>query len=170
MKAGQIARFGLLTAMALVLGYVENLAPVAPGLPGVKLGLANTALLFALYLMGERQAALMMVLKVLLSALLFAGPFALLYSLAGGVLSLVGMVVIKKITGVSIVGVSVCGAVLHNVGQLAAACLALGSLAALSYLPILLLSAIITGMLTGLVARAVCKAFKSKGLDDTENK
>lgn len=164
MKAKQIARFGAFAAMALVLGYVERLVPIAPGLPGVKLGLSNTVLLYALYLMGSRDAALLMVAKVLLSGLLFSGPTALLYSFAGGVLSLTGMVIAKKITSISVVGVSVCGAVLHNIGQLLAASLVVGLAPVLSYLPILLLSAIITGILTGVIARSLFRALEAAGL------
>ena len=70
----EIARFGLLAAMALVLGYVDRMIPIAPGIPGIKLGLANTVLLYAVYLMGLRSAALLMLVKVGLNGLLFAGP------------------------------------------------------------------------------------------------
>lgn len=170
MKAKDIARFGALAAMALVFGYLEQLFPIAPGLPGIKLGLANTVLLYALYLMGGKEAALLMVLKVLLSALLFAGPAALLYSLAGGTLSLIGMILVKKVTGLGVVGVSVCGASLHNLGQILAACFIVGPAPALSYLPILLLSAIITGMLTGVTARLIVRALDAAGLNNRENK
>ncbi len=87
MKTKSIARFSLLCAMALVLGYFERFIPVAPGIPGVKLGLANTVLLYAVYLMGAKSAMLLMLAKVVLSGLLFAGLSGMLYSLAGGLLS-----------------------------------------------------------------------------------
>ncbi|MEA5060278.1 MAG: Gx transporter family protein [Candidatus Pelethousia sp.] len=170
MKAREIARFGILTAMALVLGYLERLLPIAPGLPGVKLGVANTVLLYALYLMGNKQTALLLILKVSLSGLLFGGPTALLYSFAGGILSLAGMMLVKKITSLSVMGVSICGATLHNVGQILAASLVVGPVPAFSYLPILVLSAIMTGMLTGLIARLVFRALDAAGLNQLENK
>jgi heptaprenyl diphosphate synthase len=81
MKAIKVARFGLLTAVALILGWLEQMVPIAATLPGIKLGLANTVLLYAIYLMDTKSAALLMVLKVLLSGFLFAGLSAMLYSL-----------------------------------------------------------------------------------------
>ena len=91
MKAKNMARFGLLIGLALVLGYVESVLPIAPGLPGVKLGLGNTVLLFGLYMLGEKQTVWLMLGKVLLSGLLFGTPSAYLYSLAGGICSLCAM-------------------------------------------------------------------------------
>ena len=78
MKAKQAAHFGLLTATALILGYLEQLVPIAPGLPGVKLGLGNLVLLYSLYAYSIRETVVLMVLKVLLCSLLFSGPVALL--------------------------------------------------------------------------------------------
>lgn len=147
---------GLLTAVALVLGYLEHLIPVST-IPGIKLGLGNTVLLYALYLLDMPSAVLLMLLKVGLSGLLYGGVSAMLYSLAGGVLSLCGMLLVKRIPGVSVIGVSVVGAVLHNVGQMLVACLIVESKAVLAYLPILLAAACVTGVLTGVVAKYVIK-------------
>ena len=85
MNTRSIARFGLLTAMALMLGYFERFIPIAPGIPGIKLGLANTVLLYAVYLMDAKSAWLLMCAKVLLSGFLFAGLSGMLYSFAGGI-------------------------------------------------------------------------------------
>jgi len=156
----EIARFGLLAAMALVLGYVDRMIPIAPGIPGIKLGLANTVLLYAVYLMGPRSAALLMLVKVGLNGLLFAGPVAMLYSLAGGVLSLMAMLCLSRIRGMGALGVSIAGAVAHNLGQLAVACLMVTPQAALWYLPVLMISALGTGALTGLVARGAMAALE----------
>lgn len=163
MSARNVARFGLLTAMALVLGYVERLIPIAAGIPGIKLGLANTVLLYAVYMMDKKSAALLMLLKVLLSGFLFAGLSGMLYSLAGGALSLAAMLLLHRAKGVGVVGVSVAGGVCHNIGQIAVACFVVQPAAALSYLPILLLSGVVTGILTGLVARLVMKALGKQG-------
>ena len=119
MKTKSIARFSLLCAMALVLGYFERFIPVAPGIPGVKLGLANTVLLYAVYLMGAKSAMLLMLAKVVLSGFLFAGLSGMLYSLAGGLLSLCVMLLLSRLKDVGIIGVSVGGAVSHNIGQIA---------------------------------------------------
>ena len=151
-NASIIAKLGLLTAVALVLGYVEHLLPIT-GIPGVKLGLANTVLLYALYLLDVPSAILLMILKVGLSGLLFGGVTAMLYSFAGGVVSLIAMLLARRMKGLSVVGVSVLGAVAHNVAQLSVACFVVETRAILAYLPVLLLSAAITGVLTGLVAR-----------------
>lgn len=159
--AGTVARLGILTAVALVLGYVESLFPIA-AIPGVKLGLSNTVLLYALFLMDAPSALLLMLLKVGLSGLLFGGPTAMLYSLAGGILSLAAMLLARRARGISVVGVSVLGAAAHNVGQTLVACAVVGVRAALAYLPVLLLAAAAAGVLTGVIAKAVMKGVPHK--------
>ncbi len=170
MKARKIARFGLLIGLALVLGYVESLLPIAPGLPGVKLGLGNTVLLFGLYMLGEKETVWLMLGKVLLSGLLFGSPSAYLFSLAGGACSLCAMLGVKRIPDMGLAGVSISGAVCHNLGQMAVAALVIGTAPVLSYLPILLVSAIITGMLTGVAAKATLSAVESISHSKRENK
>lgn len=165
MKTKSIARFSLLCAMALVLGYFERFIPVAPGIPGVKLGLANTVLLYAVYLMGAKSAMLLMLAKVVLSGLLFAGLSGMLYSLAGGLLSLCVMLLLSRLKDVvGIIGVSVGGAVSHNIGQIAVACMVVESRAVLGYLPVLMISAVITGTLTGIAAKYAIAALQKAGL------
>lgn len=165
MKTKSIARFSLLCAMALALGYLERFIPVVPGIPGVKLGLANTVLLYAVYLMGAKSALLLMLAKVALSGFLFAGLSGMLYSLAGGLLSLCVMLPLSRLKDVGIIGVSVGGAVFHNIGQLAVACAAVESRAVLVYLPVLMISAVITGTLTGIAAKYAIAALQRAGLD-----
>lgn len=161
MKAKTIARFGVLTAAALALGYIEQFIPIT-GIPGVKLGLSNTVLLYALYMMGARSAALLMVLKVLLSGLLFAGPGAMLYSLAGGCASLAAMLPVKRIfPRVGVVGVSIAGAVFHNIGQILVASFVVLTRAVFAYLPVLLISGVIAGLLTGIAAKYALRALQA---------
>lgn len=162
-NASAIAKLGLLTAVALVLGYFEHLLPIT-GIPGVKLGLANTVLLYALYLLNIPSAILLMLLKVGLSGLLFGGPAAMLYSFAGGVVSLVVMILARRIRGLSVVGVSVLGAAAHNIAQLSLACFVVQTRAILAYLPVLLLAAAITGVLTGLIARYTFRGLNPKAI------
>ena len=164
MSAGTVARLGLLTAVALVLGYVEHLIPVT-AIPGIKLGLANTVLLYALYLLDVPSAILLMILKVGLGGLFYGGFAAMLYSLAGGILSLFIMILVKKARGVSVIGVSVCGAAAHNAGQILVACFVVGTRAALAYLPVLLVAAAITGALTGIIAKYVFRTFSPRTAD-----
>lgn len=154
----KIAQFGLLTAVMLVLGMVERQFMLVPGVPGIRLGLSNTVLLYALVLMGVSGAWLLMGLKVLLGGLLYAGVSGFAYSLAGGVLSMLAMMLTMRIRGVGLVGVSVLGAVAHMVGQLAVSRFLLGSWAALVQAPLLMVAAVVTGVLTGIIAQAVCRA------------
>ena len=166
-SASVVAKLGLLTAVAIVLGYFEYLLPVT-GIPGVKLGLANTVLLYALYLIDVPSAILLMLLKVGLSGLLFGGPAAMLYSLAGGVLSLIVMILARKSKGLSIVGVSVLGAVSHNIAQMVVACFVVETRAILAYLPILLFAAAVTGTLTGLIARYTFRGLHPKTTEQSD--
>ena len=158
MSAKTIARLGMLSAVALVLGYVESLLPLTPGIPGIKLGLANTVLLYSVYMMAWPQSLLLMLAKVGLSGLLFAGFGGMLYSLAGSAASILMMLLVKRVPGVSVVGVSITGAVAHNAGQLAVAACIVGGRAAAGYAPILIVSGVVTGFLTGVVARLVLRA------------
>ncbi|NLG25276.1 MAG: Gx transporter family protein [Clostridiales bacterium] len=158
MDAKRVARFGLLTAMMLVLGLAErSLLAFIPLPMGVKLGLANSVLVFALYMMGVKSALALMVLKVGLSALLFAGVSTVPYSAAGGVLSLAAMLAARKLPGVGVVGVSAAGAVFHNVGQVLMAMWIVQTPMLAIYLVILLGSGIGTGVAMGLVAQLVMK-------------
>lgn len=163
----RVALLGMLTAVMLVLGFVEYMFPVASAVPGMKLGLSNVVLLFALYMLGPRDAAILMVSKVVLSGLLFGGVNAMMFSLAGGMLSMLGMMLTRRIPGVSIVGVSVVGAVLHNAGQVLVAMLVLRTGKLLYYMAILMLVAVGTGVVTGIVAKLVMRALgQTKLLSD----
>ncbi len=154
-KIRSIARLGLLTAIALVLSYFERLIPLQIPIPGIKLGLSNTVLLYAIFLIGNKQAVLLMLLKVFIAGAMFSGAAGLLYSLAGGALSLIGMLLVKRIPGVSIIGVSITGAACHNIAQCLTAFLFLAPEAVLLYFPALLISAMITGAITGVIAKYV---------------
>ena len=150
-----LTRMALLTAAAVVLGYVERLIPMPGSIPGIKLGLANTVLLYAIYLLDTRSAFVLMILKVGLSGLLYGGVSAMMFSLGGGLCSLVMMLLVKKLGSgnVSIIGVSVVGAVFHNVGQIIVAALVVENMKMAYYLPFLLVSGVVTGCLIGVVAR-----------------
>lgn len=154
--AYRTAMLGLLTALALILGYVERLIPVS-AIPGIKMGLGNTVLLYSLYLIDTKHSWMLMALKVLLSGLLFGTGVSMLYSLAGGTLSLAAMCLVKKTGKLSVHAVSVTGALMHNVGQLCIAALLVTPRAAVYYLPMLVLTGIVCGVLTGTVASLVIK-------------
>lgn len=161
MSTKKIAQFGLLTSMMLVLGLVERQFILVPGIPGIRLGLSNTVLLYALCLMGVGDAWLLMALKVLLGGFLYAGVSGLAYSLAGGVLSMALMMLALRVPGLGMIGISVAGAVAHMVGQIGMSRLMLGSWAAAVQTPLLLVAAVVTGVVTGIIAQAACRGIAS---------
>lgn len=153
----RVAYFGVFTALALIFSYVETLIPINFGIPGVKLGLANLIIVIALYKMKVKEAYLLSVVRVLLSGFIFGNYFSILYSLAGGLLSLTVMVILKKREGFSVMGVSMAGGVFHNVGQMIVAMIVVETFSVSYYLPVLLISGLITGFLIGLVSDAMLK-------------
>ena len=150
----QLTLCAVLTAMALALSYLENFFPLslAIPIPGIKLGLANIVTLFALYALGPGQALLILLARCLLGAVFAGNMNALIFSLLGGVTAMGVMIALSRLKRLSVYGVSVGGAAAHNCGQIAAACLTLGSMAPLYYLPILLGASLITGAVTGVAA------------------
>ena len=156
----KVAYFGVLTALALIFSYIETLIPIHFGIPGVKLGLANLIVVIALYKMGIKEAYTLSIVRVILAGFIFGNLFSILYSLAGGLLSLTMMVVLKKTEKFSVFGVSMAGGVFHNIGQLIMAAIVLESLSIAYYFPILLVSGVVTGLLIGLVSNEMLKRLK----------
>ncbi len=146
------AALGVLLAFALILGYVETLIPFSFGVPGMKLGLANLAVVLTLYLSGVKEAFWIDILRIVLSGFLFGSMYSLLYSLAGGMLSFAAMAFAKKTGGFGVCGVSMTGGVFHNIGQLAVAAFVVETKGIFYYLPPLLVSGTVTGMLTGIIS------------------
>lgn len=147
----RLVLLAMLTAVAMILSYVESLLP-SVGIPGVKMGLANIAVIFALFRFGWKEAAALSLVRVVLVSLLFGSVGAMLYSLAGAVLSLAVMALLRRIDRFSTVGISVAGGVAHNAGQILMAMLILQTKQLLGYLPVLAVSGIAGGVLTGLAA------------------
>lgn len=155
-----IAYLGLLLTLALILSYVESLIPIFVSVPGVKLGLANLVVLICLYSFPAKYAFLISGMRVLLAGLLFGNMFSVLYSLAGAFLSLVVMLLAKKLIKLGILGVSILGGIFHNVGQLLVA-IAVVSNYRIGYLfPYLLLSGILTGAIIGFIANCIVPYLK----------
>ena len=150
-KTKRLVLLAMLTAVAMILSYVESLLP-SVGIPGVKMGLANIAVIFALFRFGWKEAAALSLVRVVLVSLLFGSVSAMLYSLAGAVLSLAVMALLRRIDRFSTVGISVAGGVAHNAGQILMAMLILQTKQLLGYLPVLAVSGIAGGVLTGLAA------------------
>ena len=150
-KTKRLVLLAMLTAVAMILSYVESLLP-SVGIPGVKMGLANIAVIFALFRFGWKEAAALSLVRFVLVSLLFGSVGAMLYSLAGAVLSLAVMALLRRIDRFSTVGISVAGGVAHNAGQILMAMLILQTKQLLGYLPVLAVSGIAGGVLTGLAA------------------
>jgi len=153
MNSQKITLIGMFITLALLATYIEHLLPpLIPAVPGFKLGLANIVILCLLYLFNGKTSLCVNLLRILLAGFLFAGFSSILYAFAGGILSFIAMYFAKKCSAFSILGVSVLGATLHNVGQICVAIMILQSKKLLYYLPMLTISAVITGLLVGLVA------------------
>ena len=153
----RVAYFGVFTALALIFSYVETLIPINFGIPGIKLGLANLIIIIALYKMRVKEAYALSVVRVVLSGFMFGNLFSIIYSLAGGLLSLNVMALLKKTDKFSLFGISMAGGVFHNVGQLIVAILVMENLNIAYYMPVLLISGLITGFMIGLVAGEMLK-------------
>lgn len=161
-KLNKLLRLSLLTAVSMILYLVENQIPAPIPVPGVKLGLGNVIVTAVLFLYGRREALGVLVVKVVLSALLTGSLGSLAYSLAGGLLSWCGMCLLKGLlTEKQLWVASVLGAMLHNLGQLLTALVVTATPGLLAYLPVLLLSGMVTGLFTGIAAQAVAGRLRS---------
>ena len=153
----RVAYFGVFTALALIFSYVESLIPIQLGIPGVKLGLANLIIVIALYKMRLSEVFLLSIVRILLSGFLFGNYFSILYSLAGGLLSLAVMALLKKTGDFSVMGISMAGGVFHNVGQLVVAMMVVETFSVGYYLSVLLVAGLVTGFLIGVAAGEMLK-------------
>lgn len=153
--AKKVAVSGVLIALAFIFSYVEVLLPFHLGIPGVKLGLANIVSLVALYLLEEKTAAGITVVRVILTGFTFGSLYSMLYSMAGALLSLAFMIGAKRWNKFTIIGVSVLGGVMHNIGQLMMAAVVLKTIPFFYYTPILILSGIVTGMAIGFLGKGI---------------
>ncbi len=159
-KNKRLALLSMCACLAMILSFVESRIPPLTAIPGIKMGLANIAVLFTLYKMGTREAAVVSAVRIILIALLFGSFVSFLYSLAGAVLSFAVMLFLRRIGLFSEVGVSGAGGVCHNIGQITMACILLETNVIAYYLPFLLLSGTVTGVLIGLIAALLIKRIK----------
>lgn len=154
MKTKKLTVMALSIALAMILSFVESQIPAFVAIPGIKIGLANIAVVFVLYKLGWKEAALISLVRVFMIAILFGTAVSLFYSTAGAILSLTGMILLKRTGVFSTVAVSVTGGVLHNIGQIGMACILLETDVIKYYLPFLILSGVIAGIVIG-VASAI---------------
>jgi heptaprenyl diphosphate synthase len=157
------AYLGIFLALALICSYIETLIPFSIGIPGVKLGLANIVVVWALYLMGAKEALLISILRILLSGMMFGNAFSIAYSMAGGLLSFAAMFLLKHTKKFKCITVSVTGGIFHNIGQLLVAALIVQSYSIFYYIPILLFAGLVTGLLIGIVSQELIIRVKFRG-------
>lgn len=153
----KIAMLGLLSAFAIVISYIEALIPINIGIPGVKPGFPNLVIIIVLFSFGIKEAGIVNFIRILTVGFMFGNIMSIAFSIAGAVLSLIVMWIVKKIPGVSMLGVSVCGGVAHNIGQIIIAILVTSVYSLTFYIPFLIIGGIITGMLIGIVGSIVQK-------------
>ncbi len=157
MKTKKVAFLGMCIALSMILSFVESQIPPLMAVPGVKMGLPNIVMVFMLYKIGAKDTAIVSILRVILVGILFGTPLSMIYSLVGAALSLIGMILLKKTNLFAPVTVSVAGGILHNIGQIATACIVMETAQIAYYLPVLLISGTIAGILIGLCAAMILK-------------
>lgn len=157
MSPSKVALYGVLIALAMILSYVETLIPISLGIPGVKPGLANLVVIVAMYVLTPRDAFFISMIRIVLVGFTFGNMSAMMYSFAGGLLSFAVMFICKKKNLFGVTGVSICGGVSHNIGQLLIAALVVENGAVFFYLPVLLLAGSLTGALIGLLGGMAVK-------------
>lgn len=158
----KVAILSLSVALAMILSYVESQIPSPIQIPGVKMGLANLAVIYTLYKSGLKDAIVVSLVRVFMLAMLFGNAVSLIYSISGAILSLLTMVILIKLDKFSTVGVSVAGGVMHNVGQILAACILLETNILKYYLPFLLISGVLAGVIIGLISGQLINRVKIK--------
>lgn len=151
----RLALSSMFAALALIFSYVEVLVPVPVPIPGIKLGIANLVIVMAIYRMGFRYAFTINCVRIVIAGLLFSGVFGMLYSFAGGVLSIVIMYLLYRTGWFSMVGVSMAGGVAHNLGQLITAAIIVENVRMMSYFSILLFSGLFSGIAIGVLASLI---------------
>ena len=157
MKAKRVTFLGLSIALAMILSFVESQIPALVAVPGIKVGLPNIVMVFLLYRVGWKETVTVSIIRILLVSMLFGNVQTMTFSIAGAVLSLLGMILLKKTNWFSCVAVSVSGGILHNVGQIVAAVFWTGTAEIAFYLPVLLISGTVAGVLIGILAGMIVK-------------
>ncbi|MBQ7044955.1 MAG: Gx transporter family protein [Clostridia bacterium] len=160
--AKKIAYCSLLTALALIFGFIEHLVSFDYIAPGVKLGLANSIVLLLIFVKQYKSAIAVNLARILLSTLLFSGPMAAIFAISGAALSMIVSVLLLKSKHLSIIGISIGAAACHNIGQILVAGFVMGTWSVLYYMPVLVFCGAISGLLTGTAANLVYKRIKKR--------
>lgn len=160
-RAYQVAMIGMFASLAIILGYVETLLPIQLGIPGIKLGLANIVIVFVIYTLGGTAAFVVNFIRILVINSMFGTIMTLLFSLCGGILSLLVMLLVKRCSGIHLLSVSICGGIAHNVAQIIVASIFVKNSIVLLYLPIISIGGIVTGVLIGWMAGILLKKLQT---------
>ncbi|MDD5602492.1 MAG: Gx transporter family protein [Eubacteriales bacterium] len=155
----KLVLLALMASIAIMLSILENLFPIPVPVPGIKPGLANVISLTAIIIWGFGEAVLIMLIRTMATAFAAGSLFMFSFSLAGGLLSICVMYFFhRKLSGVfNIAGVSIAGSIMHNIGQLAVAALVMKEAAVFSYLPVLMISGVLMGILTGISTQMILR-------------
>ena len=160
-KSESVAYIGLFSAFAIIISYIEALIPINIGIPGIKLGLPNIVIVLAIYLIDNKAGIIINIIRVLVVGILFGNAFSILYSLSGGILSFLVMVLLKKTEKFSCISVSITGGISHNIGQIIVAAWIVNSYNVFFYVPVLLFAGLLTGLLIGVIAKEVIVRLKN---------
>ena len=160
MNTGRIAKTGMLLSISLVLSYLEMVLPVMVAVPGVKIGLANIITMLLLYRTDVKTTLTFTCVRVLLAGILFAGVSGIIYSLAGGVCCVLVMSLLKRVPIFSVLGVSMAGAIAHNMGQIVIAIIVMENIHIVYYLPVLCISGVISGLLVGYLTFVIMRRYR----------
>ena len=156
----KISILSLFSAFAIILSYIESFCPVI-GIPGVKLGLANLAVVLAMYLLGYKEAFFINIIRIILVGAMFGNLFGILFSISGAAISFVAMALLKMTKKFSIVSVGIVGGVFHNIGQIVVAAFVVDTFNVIVYVPILIFSGIITGLIIGILVQIIYSRTKN---------
>lgn len=168
-QAKKTAFTAVMAALAMIFSYVEVLIPFSPSIPGIKLGIANLVVIVTLYYLGTKYALLINLIRIIISGLLFSGLFGALYSLAGALMSLCIMVLLKRTGIFSISGVSMAGGVAHNLGQLLVAAFLVSNMSVFVYFPVLIISGVVSGVIIGILAYLILQKLPAYEIKQTDS-
>lgn len=157
MRTDRVAKMGLLLALGMILSYVEALFPIAPSMPGVKIGLANMLVVLLLYSYGWKYGVIYQLSRILLTAMLFGNLFSCVYSFTGAAFSMAVMICLKKADLLDMAGISMSGGIAHNIGQLTIAYFVVQNAAVGWYLPVLLIAGALSGYVIGFISEILLK-------------
>lgn len=163
MSRKEVAYYGVFTALAAIASYIEAILPLSVGIPGIKLGLANIIIVAMLYLVSAKAAICISIIRILIVGFLFGNFSVIIYSLCGGILSFLVMWAAKRTSKLSVMGVSVLGGIFHNMGQIIAAGFTVGFTAISGYIPVLIISGTITGLIIGLISKQIIQRLNITG-------